>query len=714
MATVPAAAIHEDDESRSTGPPATDTPALADRKLATLIMRRWEDCGTELAKARRHFWQNLAFFFGEQWVTWDSTRNQLQSLAQNYSPLGPGRARLTINRIEPNTMSVLARLMHSPLAFEVAPTDSSDDLIAAARLAETVVRAEHFDTDWESTRYDELFGLLMGGTSAVAWEWDGAAGTQLEIDETGRIVGTGAVRLQSLNISEFGIQPGVREFRDATWWMMGLAMSPLVAKERYGLAWVPEPDASAQLTPLQHKILEDSGRPQGKNLCLVLSMYERPNPDARKGRYVCVVNDRVVHNEDYPFDRERLNLRPFRQRRVTGQWTGTTYLNAAVPIQFAYNHARSLIHEHMKKVGNARLMAPFGAFTEDDFTNDPGQILWYSPDMAGASPAYLRPPDLPRWMLAEADTLKAELDDVMHVHATSRGEASFDRASGQALAILAEKDDSPLGLMAHEQSQGWGEIAKSVLELYEAKATERRRASVRGEMGVPTLIAWTGKDIRGQTNVRVPLEVTQPRSKAAMQSFVKDLWDRQIITDPHQYARLAMLPEDELVEVLDADVAKAHRENARMMNGSPELVDDFDDHAKHIAEHNRHRKSDAYRFADEEIRSIFDDHQKMHEVMAAEEYGGQVRKAGEMPGLAALPQAHEPPGSMVPPDYAEQMQMAAQANGGMPAQGAPGQDPAQDQMLADLMMMMQQQQQAEGAPGLDNGGAPGIEGLYGP
>lgn len=709
-------AEHERDESRD----KLGTPSAHERQIATLVNDRWKKCHDELAKARRHYWQNLSFFFGEQWITWDPVRNQLQAMSQHYSPLGPGRARITINRIENNVISVLARLLHTPLKFEIAPNDSSDDLIAAARLSETVLRAEHFDQDWEHYRYDEVFALIMGGTSAVCWEWDASAGVPLAVEATGQVVGTGAVRLQPLNITEFGIQPGVRDFRDANWWIMGLAMDPKVVRERFGLEWEPEPDAAAQLTPLQQKILSDAGKPGGRNLTLALTLYERPNRQCPEGRYVVVVNDRVVHESKWPFkDKARLNLRPFRQRRVSGQWIGTTYMNAAIPVQFAYNHARSLITEHMKKVGNARLMAPWGSFGEDDFTNEVDQILWYSPDMNGGLPQYLRPPDLPRWMLAEADTLKAELDDIMHVHATSRGEASFDRASGQALAILAEKDDSPLGLMAHEQAQGWAEIARAVLEIYQGKARDTRKATVRGDAGVPRLIAWTGKDIKDQTNVLVPLEVTQPRSKAAMQSFAQSLWDRQIITDPHQYARIAGLPEDELVEVLDADVAKAYRENARMMNGSPELVDTFDDHAKHIAEHNRERKSDSYRYAAEDIKAIFDDHLKMHEQYAAEEYGGQVNREQQMPGLSALPQADEPMGSQVPPDYAETMGagMAGQ-QAMMPGQPGEG-NPAQEQMMQSVMAMMAQQQQAQGGdaammmPGMENAGVPGLEGMMG-
>lgn len=673
MIDMTGAAAPSSEDKGPVGPPDT-RPSDADAQLAKLVRTRWKEGGDELAKPRRHFWQNMAFFLGEQWVWWDSTRSLLQALPQAWSPIGPGRARLTINRIEPNVTSVMARMMASDLAFEVTPNDASDDLIAAARLAERILTAEHHDQEWEAVRHDEMFGALMGGTSAVAVEWDPSAGDTLEVMADGRVVGTGAARLQALNVNEFCIEPGVRDYRTARWWVMGLTMSPKQAQQRYAMDWEPKPDASGLMSPMQHKILSDVGRPSGENMVLCLTMYERPNQRQPQGRQVIVVNDRIVAQSPWPFPfKTRLNLRPFRQKQITAQWQGWTYVNSAIGVQYHYNHARSVIAEHMKVAGNARLMAPYGAFSDEQFTNDAGSILWYSPDGTTAAPQYLNPPNLPRWLSAEADTLKAELDDLMYVHATSRGEASFDRASGQALALLAEKDDSPLGPMAREQAQGWSELAEMILQLYQAKALEPRRATIPGGggLGVPVHVRWSGKDLKGQTQARVPLDATAPKSKAAQQSFADGLWDRKIVTDPQMYLRLAGVEVEDATEVLDADVARAQRENARMSQGIVELVSAFDDHAKHIAEHNRMRKGDSYLYSSKEIQSIFDDHVQMHSTQVGAEYGAQVRKAQVDPGLAKLPQGDEPIGSVVPPDWAEQQGMDPQTQAAL-AQMGPG------------------------------------------
>lgn len=628
-------------------------------KTGRLVVRRWKLCANELMKQRRDYWQNLAMYFGEQWVWWDSRRNMLQALPQAWSPLGKGRARTVANRVAPNLMSLLGRMLRNDLEFDVPPTDSADDVVSGAMLAEDVLAGTAREQNWRQIRFGENFAKFLGGTSAVCVEWDPAAGIPLgQVEGTNKIVGTGDVRLHALSIGEFGIEPGIRDERKARWWVQGLALAPEAVRDMLGLKWTPVSDASVMMSPLQTRLLEHLGRGQGvHHLTLLLTMYEKPNRLSPRGHYAVVVNGTTVHEGPWPFpDPHKLNLFIFRQQAVEGTWIGRTLMNDAVPLQVQYNFMRSCIAEHAKKVGNARLMAPQGSFIEEDLSDDPGSVLWYTPDLGGTIPQYLRPPDLPRWMVGEAGALSAELDDVMFVHATSRGEASFDRASGQALALLAEKDDSPLGLMAFEESQGWAEIGEFVLKLYERMVTETRIAQAHpgaGQPGQVRISRWNGAMLKGQTRALVPLETTLPVSQAAQQAFARDMWDRGLIKDPVVFARMLRLPQRELMGVIDADVWKAQRENVRMSMGHAIHPALFDDHAKHIAEHNRDRKSDSYIYASDTVRKIKDYHIEYHEKMAAEQLGRQTQLASMNPALAALPQADEPTGSQVPMDFAE-------------------------------------------------------------
>lgn len=667
--TAPALTDGIDTEGAADRPRGATGPPHSKRAdpLAELVKERWEAGGEVLAAARKDYWINLAFYLRDQWVWWDRKRNIVQSLPQAYSPLGPGRVRLTVNRLGPNILNLLGRLLKSELSFEVTPSDSADNIVSGARTGEKVIESAHMDQGWESIRFDELFASFLGGTSAVCIEWDGTAGTQIEYDQaTDQVTGTGDVRLRSLNVNEFCLEPNVRTWRDARWWIMGLALPVTSVKEQYDLPWTPLPDANISGN-LKDKLLEGSGRAYGKNLCHVLCYYERPNKGS-KGRYVVVVNDTVVAKEAWPFPFDELNVHPFRQRRIDGKWYGTTLMNDAVPIQVAYNQARSVLAEHMKLAGNARLTATMGSIEEEDVTDNVGGILFYSPDVGGAGPQYLSPPSLPAWLREEADTLKSELDDICHVHDISRGQG-FDRASGQALALLSEKDDSPLGSMAFEQREGWSRIGTLALQLYGAKSQESRKSVLRAAPGISETVTWSGKMLQGQYNVSVPLDAVQPKTQAARLAFAKDLWDRKIVSDPRMYARMVGLPPDEFEQLLDSDAAKANRENLRIAMGVVEFPDSFDNHAVHIAEHNRWRKSDAYKYAEMDVRKLADDHITYHERKAEDEFAAQAAKAQVNPELAALPQAGAPAGSMLPLPAAEQQALDAAQMGVGPGQG---------------------------------------------
>lgn len=675
--TDPTAGLASSDREGQTGPPPFPQPTDADRKLVKLVKDRWRDGDNELMAARRNYWMNFAFYQGEQWCWWSTTRNQLQSYAATWSPLGEGRARLVRNRVEPNIVNVLARLLATPLAFQVPPSDAQDDIVAGANLGEDVLTAESHDSSWESFRRDELFDAIMGGTSAISVEWDGKGGDALEIDEEhNTVVGTGKARLREHAITEFCLEPGVTEFRHARWWICGLTMPPRDVQAQYGLKWCPKPDAASLLSPLQQKLQSDSpftvSGPSGRNQTLVLCCYERPNPQTPKGQYTVVVNDRIAHTEPWPFPfKDRLNLIPFRQEQLPSRWQGFTYMVSAIKLQAQYNFYASMIAELMKKVGTPRMAAP-DVLDEDMFNDDPDSIIFYPAGPGVSPPGYITPPSLPGWIATEINDVSDEIDEIMHVSQVSAGQSIGDRASGQALALLSEKDDSPLGLMGTEQATGWSQIAEMVLSLYAAHATETRTVTLRGDAGAPSTRQFTGKMLAGQTRVYIDPNTTQPVSKAAMQAFAKDLWDRQIITDPEVYARLAFLPPDFMGEVIDADVAAARYENALMSIGTVVVPQQFEDHAKHIAEHNRDRKSRGYRYQSDPIRKVKDLHVQAHEVMAAEQYGTQVGRAMESPGLAQLPQAGEPAGSQVPQDFAEmQAQLAQPApNGGGPPQAS--------------------------------------------
>lgn len=621
------------------------------------VIELWNKADSYLLKERRDYWMNASYFGGLQWIWWDYTRNIVQEL--DYQSDNESYTRITVDKFGPRTTNLLSRMTRSPLVWEVEPTGTDDASARRQRLQEQLLLSEAHEQDWADIREESLLQTLFGGVAAVSVDWDPNMGKTVAVDPmTGIPIPSGGVKLTPLGISEFTLEPGSPDVESARYWIRCVALPPEQVKEKYDLDWMPQPDAEAALSSRHRTLL--SRRPQGQppKLTLVYCYYERPTKQT-PGCVVHVVNGKQVYGynngEGWPFPFPNLNIAIAPVRRIPRTWVGHTLLTPARDIQYAYNRARSTILEHMRKAANARLMVPVGSVEDSDvITTDPADVLEYNAELG--EPHWQTAPDVPRWISMEAANLEAEMDDIFFTHSVSRGQAPGDRNSGLALSVLAEKDDTPLGPMARAQSNLWAKIGTMTLQLYKAYAEQSgmvQTKTLTTPQGQTLSVSWSGEDIDEFPQVKVPLDATAPRSKIATQSVLVNL-AQQFPTafqniDPLALSRMLDLPDPKaFLSSSDPDIGKAEWENGLLMQGIPVMPADFDDHARHIAQHNKERKSATYEMATPEIRQAIDTHVMAHQTLAAEEAQQQMALAQQMPGAQALPQANEAPGSMVP------------------------------------------------------------------
>ena len=621
------------------------------------VIDLWNKADRYLLKERRDYWMNASYNSGQQWIWWDQTRNIVQEL--DYANDNERFTRITVDKFGPRVTNLMARMTRSPLVWEVEPSGTDDASARRQRLQEQLLLSEAHEQDWAEIREEHLLQTLYGGSAAVSVEWDPQLGKIVATDPVTAIpIPAGGVRLTPLGISEFCLEPGSPSVDDARYWIKCVALPPEQVKERYDLDWEPVPDAEASLSSRHRTLL--SRRPQGQppRLTLVYCYYERPTTRT-PGCVVHVVNNKEVYaygdGQGWPFPFQHLNITIGIQRKIPRTWVGNTLLTPARDIQYAYNRARSTILEHMRKAANARLMVPAGSIEDSDsITTDPADVLEYNSELG--EPHWQSAPEVPRWISNEAAQLESELDDIFFTHAVTRGQAPGDRNSGLALSVLAEKDDTPLAPMARNQSAVWARIGQMTLQMYRAYAQQSgmvRSQTITTSQGSTVQFEWTSEDIDETPMVKVPLDATAPRSKIATQSVIVSLAQTFPAAfqnvDGMSLARLLDLPDPKgFLTTADPDVAKAEWENGLLMQAIPVMPADFDDHAKHIAQHNRERKSPAYELAADDVRQAIDVHVQAHQKLAADEVAAQLAAQQQMPGAEMLPQANEAPGSMVP------------------------------------------------------------------
>ena len=636
---------------------ADDNLEWSDRHLAQTVLDRWKAGSEFLEHERRQYWLNLAFYEGQQWIFWDRWRRQARSLAE--IGVETNRIRSTTNLIQSRTDRLVGQLTQRELAFEVPPSAPDDATLTGAKLAEQVVAAEHDDGDWNAVRVAEIYDALYGGVSAVSVEWQAGAQpawSQNDQFESGVDGQAGSVELREWAVTEFAVEPGVRRTRDARWWISCVALPPEVARDYYRLGYTPEPDASRAYSPLQRQLMKDRGVSNLTDLALVYTYYERPNEKCPEGRYVVVIGDKVVRRREWPFPFPHLNVETFTAKPMPGTWSGTTMLSSARSPQTAYNHIESIILEHAKRAGTARMLIPAGSLADpSSLTDTPGEMVEYFPDgMGGGGPRWMEAPEMSRYIFMQQDKIIGQIDEIMHSNEVARGVAPGDRNSGLALSILAERNDTPLGVMAHSQAKGWERLASMALRLFGAHASGQRQSVVTLEGGVPYAFHWNGAQLQGQHRVHVPLESTRPESRSALAAQYMELSNRfPQITEGVPRAELLrifnMPGRRTLEEAVDPDSSKAQYENSLLVAGEVPFPDTFDNHAAHMAVHNSFRKSRTYRYLPDQLRQSVDDHVQAHQRLMEEEAAAQAELNDVVPGLGALPQADEPVGSAVPP-----------------------------------------------------------------
>lgn len=607
-------------------------------EAAEKVAKRWRDGQSDISDVCNKTWLTRAYLSGQQWVQRDTMTDHLREMPRN-----PDRVRATINRMGPDSRRLIAKLTASPLRYEVTPETPDDAARRGAALGTAILGDMVREHDWQSHYLDHAWTTWEGGVGIVWVDWDARAGKEAGRDAKGKRIAIGEPCLTVVSPTEIATTPGTRDIRFAQRVIRAIATPPEEVMERYGLKTEPKADSLAQTTYLT-RAMRAGRQSVTPETTTVLVQYERPGPD-REGKITHVVGGEVVLEEEwpYPWD-DRQPIAVARVVQVPGRWVGLTPAWDAIEVQTLYNASWSSIIEHSKQAGNARLMYPVGSIDDPrSLTDTAGEHLQYNP-FGNSKPEWLAPTMLSQWVLDAPAKLEEAMNNILGVQDVSRGKAPSNIESGAGLAILEENDVTPLGSFADQMARCWGDVGRMVLRLCEKYVTERRTARVEIPGRPPVVLKWTGKSLQGQTQAIVPQDAALPTSKAARMTLAMQLL--QNFPDDvtfEQFSQIADLP---LVihDTVDPQIAKAERENYAMEQGESALVDEIDDHEKHIAVLERYMLTERFELADDEIQKLIRDHRKAHiQYMASAKGQDDIRSESTGGALAGLPPDLSPP-----------------------------------------------------------------------
>jgi hypothetical protein len=634
------------------GSPGSDQPIIlanldADKKLADWVTNQYKSIKAARNQLEVQWYQNLAFFFGRQWVQFVSTAASVTGVRLTTPPAPPWRVRLVINKIRPIIRTELAKTTSKKPQFSVMPRSTDDVDLVASRVSDQILKCEYDEKNIQEIIKSAAWWALLTGTGFIKDYWN----PKLK-DRNGN-VGDFAVEsvtpfhlfVPDLKTEDIEKQPFV--IHAST---MGLDVANAQFGNKFNQNDV-QVSATQDLLNDSFLNLAGSNNAQKSQELLFLECWIKPgwHPQFPNGGMVTVCGNKIVVKKDmFPFKHGEY---PFSKiiHIPAGRFYGVSVIEDLIPVQREYNRTRSQVIESKNKMSKPQLLAQEGSITPGRVTSEPGQIITYKVGYQPPTPLQLQ--GIPGYVGEEIQRLQMDFDDISGQHEISRGGTPSQVTAATAISFLQEQDDTKLSHTVTSIENSVAKLGRHILTYAADYWTEPRLIRVIGDDGSFDASLYKGSEIRGNNDVIVEAGSGLPTSKAAKQAFIMDL------------IKLGIIPPEKALEMLDIggiekvyqevliDRRQAQRENLQMSRLNTMIVQamqsagqetgadihTWDNHALHITTHNNFRKSQQFSLLPPETKAVFEAHVQAHQAMIQQQQiqdaQMQMQLAGQQPGL---------------------------------------------------------------------------------
>lgn len=532
------------------------------QKLQNFVTDQYTRCKNARTKQEREWYKNLAFYGGEQWITW------IQSRFTTPKPL-PWRVRLTINRIKPIIRTELSRVTSQKPNASVVPASSEDEDLFAAQAGEQVWESFYNRKQLHRTFSRTAWWMLLTGTGFLKTYWDESVE-----DVYSNVYGDVEVE----NVTPFHLfVPDLLEpeLEKQLYVIHAKTVPILTAKALY-----PQyADKFVENCTSAKDILDDfklniSGNNKPDSV-LMLEMWLKPGAHTEfpKGGRILVVGDFVVaEDKGLPYSHGQFPFVKF-EHIPTGGFYSESVITSLIPLQREYNRTRSQIVESKNRMGKPQLLAPRGSVVASKITTEPGQLIEYTPGFEPPRPMPLQP--LPAYILQELDRIILDMEDLSAQHQVSKGQTPAGVTAATAISYLQERDDSVLSHTYDSVEFGYENLAKQVLGLCVQYWDTPRMVKVVGTDGAHDALTLKSADIKSGTDIRMEAGSALPTSKAAKQAFIMDLMKMGFIPPEKGLEMLEIGGVQRLYDQIKIDERQAQRENLKMKLFDAQLIGSY-------------------------------------------------------------------------------------------------------------------------------------------
>lgn len=545
---------------------------------------------------------NMNFVVGNQFAQ-ISSKGDIEESGKEYF----WQEREVYNHIAPILETRLAKLGRVKAKAQVRPATSDDEDVASASLATKLIDAVCKENDFSSQLALANTWSEITGSAFFKVTWDANKGHALDA--------SGEIKEGDVTITlcpPFEIFPEDIAITDIDKQSSIMHAKVLTAKEVKRI-WGKDVKGgdvnvfsfdNAQVgggfgyTASVPKIVSE----KREDSVTVIEKYEAPTHEYTNGRLIIVAGDTLLYQGDMPYLNGEDGVRgyPFSKQVCIDNLTnffGTSVVERIIPVQRAYNTVKNRKHEFMNRMAVGVMAVEDGSVDTDNLEEEglpPGKVVVYR--QGSTPPIMLSPTQVPSEFSREEEKLLNEFVMISGVsEVTTYSQVPANVASGTAISLLLEQDDTRIALTADSLRESIKRISKQVLRLYRQFAKVPRVKRITGDNGDVEIASFCAGNIDSEDIVFDTISDIED-TLSARRAMVYDLLKLGLFADEN--GKLNASTKARLFEILGfgnwedgRNNDEIHRKKALKENMELEKkdvpVDVYDDHALHIEEHVR-------------------------------------------------------------------------------------------------------------------------------
>lgn len=640
------------------------------------------------------YWREyIAWLYGDQYKVY----NKRSQLLHDIAPFIQRETKSVYNRILPMVRQAWGEINFEH-NFKVEPNTTEPEDIKAARIGGHAVEYTNLCGGFRRKYSLAQFWSLVTGT--VFWkEWWNRNKMGVAFDPKTKKVSPVEGDVDFDFVMPFNVRPDPfgKTREEWRWIIEGQIVPTSSVEQEFGLdrgAIHSESPSDLQSYAWVSEDIKDFKEAP----CLRLEFWEKPSPEHEQGRFMVTADDWLLYDGKSASPKaDRLpyfhiiGLVP-----RMGEMVGDSLVRIGQPGQRQFNRSASMVDEQIENFRPKGLI-PFGTLRGGDLTSYKKagvDFVEFNPRLG--PPYWQNPPDIRdsqlTWLKFQENEIKAETS----VRDASLGQLPkyASRASGVLFEGLKQQDTNVISPALEDQEDAIKDAMTYRLELIQKHYDEPRMLKIFGRNKITSIRAYSGADIRHNTDVRVASGIDVFATRKNREEVVMMMVEKGGIKDFKEAMNILENKDiDDYLEDEFIDDRQAFRQLELLKERDTDFDESPDDNheAKYIV-FNNFRKSEEFATLDAKAQGrILAAIDKIKEAIAppekpATETPGAVVPGAEIiappsapvglppvaPGAAAIPPAiPEPalagapalPGGLTPEDV---LAMLAATGGGAP------------------------------------------------